>query len=1139
MASQVGANSVRGKHYSSVSIKSCSGMGLKRVDMSARPGAVKKVESSAKAMGHVAIGAARKLYSETKHVAFSGGGDAAKGMNTASMAVNTTNTAKNFAKAEAKAATALSMSAGQAICSKAVASALHTKQAENDLKALNGIVAGRSKSTIETFTRSTQKAVDKAQDHVTRAMDFLNNAKKSGVQSEIDAGNYLLKKAQSDLSKAQTAHDKLKDHYTQLARQFGRSGDKLRDISEARTNLRLIKRTNLRNNLSIAASRGMGKFSNWAGNTRIAKYFGMNRTADQNTGKLGRLAGKNKDGIFTRLTRFSAGMESKARKSIAVKDGHNFLSGYALGQSRFNVKHDISLAQQGGLPKMLNKKQMKLAKRLKQEKKLANKSRANRSRSLRGGVRGVKNVALSAPKTLVGTVSSVSGMGGETMQGYNIVKKTMTTSYGAGKKIYGLTKKVTMMPLNATSRLLTRRSVGQLAKQGLKKATVLYVKGVGTVGYHAVNLGTMAIRKPAAALLRHKGKYQAAKVVEHPLKVTARVGARAGKAAAAKATKFTNKMRKLAGKPAKAAAKKAAKASAKTAKKVPVKLSKRLIKVTAKLAFKALKLAAMLAVKLLGLIVTAFMMLFGTVGGIALIVAGIIAIFGVIFAQIKGPGVSSSSTVAYAAAPTGTQAQPTQAADEPVTWTLGWTTEYLNSLSQEFYDKIKTNGSNYVAENSSRHVQDYLYQFYDAKTGGTMYTTMDDNYVELLSELYIWADHNIEGTGKYNIDQLKEHLKERYWATHGIQPLGPGESTYQDREYSATMLQHAQDYYEYEVALTTLEYDEDTGDYVEVPVLDDDGNQKYDTVSGYTPRYEYNPETGEMEKVWESDGQQHLYYMVKAYILKDKESIFGKDDSSYDFWYIYDTPDGLDPKMVQEYELFADDENGVGFFSIGGAGLSDYENAVATFAARNEVYQLQDENGDYGGLTIGNQGSMVNGRSGVEAACRMAQGYAKTGETDKMREVVGCLAGKFTPSSDPHSYIWYSIKYKSGAGKASKLNTTSGCDEGGYIWQLYSTPGMPQEMIGAFGGCGTYAEYDDRVKHGGWKKTTSPKIGDVVRVKTGGNTYCYGILVEGTKKDVDGVFKFVSYMTPAGVTRLEIVDNNGTYEFEYYNILAK
>ena len=1138
MASLVGANSVRGKRYSSVNIKSSSGMGLKRVDMSGRPGAVKKVESSAKDMGNVAIGAARKLYSETKHVAFSGGGDAAKGMNTASMAVNTTNTAKNFAKAEAKAAAALSMSAGQAICSKAVASALHTKQAENDLKALNGIIAGRSKSTIEQFTRSTQHAVDKAQGKVTRAMDFLENAKKSGIQSEIDAGNYLLKKAQADLSKAQAAHDKLTDHYTQLAKQFGRAGDKLRDISESRTDMRLIKRTGIRNKVSLAASQGLGKFSNWASKTKVARYFGMDRTADQKAGKLGRLAGKHKDGLFTRMTRFSANMESKAKKSITLKGGNNFLSGYAFGRNRANVKHDIKLAQQGGLPKMLNKKQMKLAKRLKQEKKLTNKSRSSRSKGLRGSIRGVKNVALSAPKTLVGAISSVSGMSGETMQGFNIVKKTMTTSYGTGKKVFRITKRVTMMPLNATSKLLTRRSVSQLAKQGVKKATVLYVKGVGTVGFHAVNLGTMAIRKPMASLLATKGKYRAAKVVEHPLKVTAKAGAALGKKAAEKAAKVTNKMRKLAGKPAKAAAKKAAKTSAKAAKKVPVKLSKRLMKATAKLAFKALKLAAMLAIKLLGMIVTAFMMLFGTVGGIALIIAGIVAIFGVIFAQIKGPGVSSSSTVAYAAPPSTTPAGgATEGQHE--TWTLGWTTEYLHSLSQEFYDKIKTNGSNYVAENSSRHVEDYLYQFYDAKTGGTMYTTMDDNYVELLSELYIWSQHDISGEGQYSIDELKAHLKERYWATHGIQLLGPGESTYQDREYSASMLQQATYEHEYSVPAVEYVWNEEEQKYDEVPIIDEEtGEQKIYTYTETLPKEEYNPETGQMEKVWEDDGKEHLYYMVQAYILRDKESIFGKDDPDYDFWYAFDTPDGTNPKMVQEYEIFANDESGVGFFSIGGSGLSDYENAVATFAARNEVYQLQDDNGDYGGLTIGNQGAMETGRGGVEAACRMAQEYALAGNKDEMRHVVGCLATHFSPTPDPHSYIRYSVKYKSGAGKASKLNTTSGCDESGYVWQLYSTPGMPQEMIGRFGGYGTYAEYDNRVRSNAWKKTTSPKIGDVVRVKSGGNTFCYGILIEGQKKDVDGTFKFVSFMTSGGVSRLEIVDNNGTYEFEYYDIMG-
>lgn len=665
------------------------------------------------------------------------GGDISEGAAMISRTKTAVSPATSAIKQTGRAGTQ-ALGAGLAFLSMGLLSAVTSKKAKKQLNDLNILTKkdGRNKY-MANAVKPFQKKVE--------------NIQESNKHLQAKISGYKKKLADMKRSNApQEAIDKLQGKLNKL------NGD-LEKSKGA-----LAKAIEKRNKVASSAGKRADRYIDQIGSTEKVTVYNKRRQI-------------NKQELKNANTR-----EGRARIKSRQKAEKKNQSGMVSSSDRKNAKQ-------------LTKYQSSLAKRANRAESAKKRGQLRLKRAGRTMRRMPLNTLKQAPKSTFSTVTSMSGLSGEAYQGYTYMTKVSKPAVSTGKRGARVTLRIAGRVNDTAWKRLTGKTMREWRKALTKKTKNLAKKTVK----NTANVTKRVVKKTTVEAIRAGTKFNAY-VAQHATNAAVKTSAKGLQKTAEGATKLATWSAKLSKKSAElagrtavkgttAAAKVGAKMSAATAKmtakmtsKVAIQTTKAAMQAATKVAQAAAHVAMLLvnvAIQIFTWLVMALSLLIALIAACLpiIIIIGIIA--AVVLLCIKFPAIQ----------------EPDMETGETKT-TLGWTGEYLKGLTNEFLGKMDNefksmNRSTHTAKvkNEKAEIVGQSAYYKEYKTiicnsisgspdvpGFTIYNETDavsckENYAELVTELWLWADGDISGKGKKSLSELQSHLKEMYWKTHAYQ----------------------------------------------------------------------------------------------------------------------------------------------------------------------------------------------------------------------------------------------------------------------------------------------------------------------------------------------------------------------------------
>ena len=980
----------------------------------------------------------------------------------------------SFARGELSAVNSLRKS-GNALLAGAMMTKIVSRKATENLKFLNDLSEHGREKAIENAINDLKKAREKSE-------RILENLRVENASPE------KIKRAAQTLQKDTQKLMRAVERFTSMADKWGSSTEAMKRVTERNTNILNLKtaKRSLRKNKTFDATgrhrvETMKLFSKPRRQIRMARFttFGRNGQAKYenligNVKKLSIANGLDKEGIKEKI---------KTEKWFRDQDmtASKTLSKYTKGQ----------------------------AKKAGKGKRLYNRSAGRAKKAGRKSLRGAKSFVFSAPKMLFSTTLGLSGASGEAYGGMQMMKRTAKPAADMARSSARIT---TRTASNVGGKAWHKMTGKTFKKWAVKKARAVtkgaartQVKVVKKTAHFAANTppGKWTVDKANKYVVKPvvgKTKDIAGRTVEKVkgIYTKGKQGTKVGKAGV-KVGEFGSK---LSTKMTEKTAKMTMQASMKTTQYFTMLLQK----VTAKTAV-AIKAATAAIEAVLGAIAACFTALVGAVGlpliacvGLIIIGVGVSASLGA-----NSPGIFDSQEASAAEG-----AGSAISYDNGIGIKLGWTQSYLTGLSDSFFTDIgKLRDATNYPEGYDLRI--YTNSAYTASAGNSL----NENFNELITELYIWSGYDMSGNGEKSLSELQEHMKEMYNKTHGCRkPAYPNDchtTSYEEPVYDTSLV---------ECSFPTGEYDEDGEPeviVVSIPTLvlrlDSEGNPV--TTTKYK-KYQY----------------------IDAYIIHDA-SVF---------------TEGMSESDKQQFELFARDPESIGIWTKSDGKNLGYDDYDPSFGDRTlNATQGRVKNDEY----KYDISSMSMATNGIGSLISHNFETLKNGTVESKLSVLASIAKMCSPTlsqyveatgsnTDSQADVYgATIKYNASAGKSSRLDNVVGCDGPGYIWQIYSADGMPENIKNAYGGYKSYAEIASAASAGtGFKYISSDqaKPGDIVQVDRNGSIYMMGIMYQDYATATSTTMSnYLSTMYSGKVLRQQILTGSSAaysgYSYKYIRVL--
>lgn len=1031
--SKVSANSIK--------TRTATGIKMKTVDTSGET-ALSRTTATTKArvvrLATEAVSATADI--STRSVAQ---GDVGGGIRYVSAARSITRPAGILGRAGLSSASTLARG-GSSLAMSAMVMKIVSRKAMENLKFLNDLSQyGRDKAI--------KNALKKFTDAEKRSTRILENLKKSGADPK------KIQRAQKTLAQDTRKLMAATRRWTEMANKWEGGTGAIKRATEYNTNIghmKTAKKSLRRGKKFDVQDRGTMKF--------FSKPRRQLRKADVNF-----LLGSERH-----VAKFNAITENTQKLDIA--------NGLNRKELKTKIKNEKAFAkEEKKLANPLAKYTRKQAKKAGKAKRLQNRARKAPKRAVRKSVRGIKSFALSAPRTMVSSSMSLGGGGGDTYSGLQMFKRVLNPATGTSRASL---RTVTDNASRVGNNIWRKKTGKSFKKWAVSKAWAVTKSGAGK--------GIKTTKKAARFVKNtNAGKYVIGEVgkVTRPVTQMAKAMTQQTYAYAKRTTRLGKagvKLGEFGANVSKKMTEKTAQLSMKATMKTSQYLTMALQHAAAKAAV-AIKATTAAIEAILGALAAGFTALVGAVG-LPLIACVGLVIIGIGVASSLGtnsPGIFNS---------TETSASETGGGGGSTGITLGWTQSYLTSLSDTFYNNINN------CRDASRYPDGYELKIY-RNSSYTDYAgnNLNENFNELITELFIWSGYDISGNGTKSLSELQAHLTEMYNKTHGCRKVPAPNDYHKTSRY--------QDVYKLQDVTYT--------DYTTIIGKDENGDPIYDTVTVPQLVLQYNPDGTVMQ-----EEISKKYQLIDAYISHDR-SIFTADMSDTD---------------KQYYDLFARDSEGLGIWAKSdgtGLGYDDYNDG---FGGRTlSATQGKEKDGE---LKFDVYSSMTT--NVLKQKIANLQSTLKYGTTETKLGAIASIAMSCSPrissyADDPYPSTTlvesvadvydFTVKMNSSAGKASKLDNVVGCDGPGYIWQIYAGDGMPKNTKDAYGDYKTYAEIETLAGNGGNFKyidASSALPGDIVVVYYYGNISFMGILYKDkATKSATVNSNYVSAMNGSSVTR--------------------
>lgn len=934
----------------------------------------------------------------------------------------------NLAKGELSAVNTLRKS-GNSLLMGVIVTKIVSRKATENLKFLNDLSEHGREKAIENAIKDLKKAKEKSE-------RILENLKKDGKASPAK-----VKRATETLRKDSQKLMRAVERFTAMADNWGGATEAMKRVTERNTNILNLKtaKKSLRKNKTFNAT---GKHR-----VESMKFFSKPRRQIR----------------LARFTTFGKNGQARYEKLIGNVEKLSIANGLDKEGIKEKIKSE-KLARDPDMnaSKSLSKYTKKQAKKAGKGKRLYNRSAGRAKKAGRKSLRSARSFVLSAPKMLFSTTLGLSGAHGEAYSGMQTMKRTAKPVADAARSSVRTTTRAASNVGGKVWHKMTGKSFKKWAVQKAWAATKgmarTQIKVVKKTAHFAANTPpgkwTISEVKKVTSPVAAKTKDLASGAVKKVKDVykTGRETTKVGKASVKVGQFGANLSKKM--------TKKTAKMTMQASMKTTQYFTMLLQRVTAKAAV-AIKAATTAIEAVLGAIAAGFTALVGTVGlpliacvGLIIIGVGVAASLGA-----NSPGIFDSQ-----------EASAAEGAGSAITYNtgigikLGWTQSYLTNLSNSFYTDIgKLRDTTNYPEGYDLRI--YTNSAYTASAGNTL----NENFNELITELYIWSGYDMSGNGEKSLSELQEHMKEMYDKTHGCRkPAYPNDC-------------HTTSYEEPVYDTSNVEFSFPTGE------IGEDGEPIVIVVSIPTlvPRLD-----SEGKAVTTTKYKKYQY--IDAYIIHDA-SVF---------------TEGMSESDKQQFELFARDPESIGIWAKSDGknlGYDDYDPSFGDRTLNATQGRVKDDEYKY------DISSMSMATNGIGSLISRNFETLKNGTVESKLSVLASIAKMCSPTlsqyveatgsyADSQADVYgATIKYNASAGKSSRLDNVVGCDGPGYIWQIYSADGMPENIKNAYGGYRSYAEIASAASAGnGFKYISSDqaKPGDIVEVDRNGSIYMMGIMYQ-------------------------------------------